>query len=65
MGYPGRVRSILGTARWWLPVVAAFVLLGTSSTVPPFIAYLFIVAAAALIFEVGTALLAGANRGRW
>lgn len=62
VGYAPAVRLILGTVRWWLPIVGAFVLLGASNAVPPFIAYLFIVGAAALVFEVGTALLAGANR---
>lgn len=48
--------------RYWLPVALAVALLLLSRTVSPVMAYVFIVAATALIFEVGTALLAGASR---
>ena len=48
--------------RYWLPVVVAFALLLISRSMSPLLAYVMIVAAAALIFEVGSALLAGASR---
>ena len=48
--------------RYWLPIALAFALLLISRSVSPVVAYVLIVAAAALIFEVGTALLAGASR---
>ena len=48
--------------RYWLPVVLAFALLVISRSVPPLVAYGMIVAAAALIFDVGSLLLAGASR---
>jgi hypothetical protein len=49
--------------RYWLPIVGAVALLVLSRTVDsPLVAYLMIVAAAGLFFDVGTALLAGASR---
>ena len=48
--------------RYWLPVVAAVALLVLSRYASPLVAYVMIIAAAALIFEVGSALLAGASR---
>ena len=48
--------------RYWMPIVLAFALLVISRSVSPVLAYVLIVAATALIFEVGTALLAGASR---
>jgi hypothetical protein len=48
--------------RYWMPIVLAFALLVISRSVSPVLAYVLIVAATALVFEVGTALLAGANR---
>ena len=48
--------------RYWLPIAGAFALLLLSRTVSPLLAYAMIIAAAALVFEVGTALLAGASR---
>ena len=49
--------------RYWLPIVGAVALLVVSRTVAsPFVAYLLMVAAAGLFFDVGTAWLAGASR---
>ena len=48
--------------RYWMPIALAFALLLLSRSVSPLLAYVFIVAAAGLVFEVGTALLAGASR---
>ncbi|HET9738841.1 MAG TPA: hypothetical protein VFP78_12055 [Solirubrobacteraceae bacterium] len=48
--------------RYWMPIVVAFALLVIARSVPPVLAYVLIIAATALIFEVGSALLAGANR---
>jgi hypothetical protein len=48
--------------RYWLPIVVAIALLLLSRTVSPLVAYLMMVAATGLVFEVGTALLAGASR---
>ena len=48
--------------RYWMPIVLAFALLVISRSVSPVLAYVLIVAAAALVFEVGSALLAGASR---
>lgn len=48
--------------RYWLPIALAFGLLMLSRTVSPLLAYVMVVAAAALVLEVGTALLAGASR---
>jgi hypothetical protein len=48
--------------RYWLPIVVAVALLFLSRTVSPLLAYLMLVAATGLFFEVGTALFAGANR---
>lgn len=49
--------------RYWLPIVAAVALLVLSRTIAsPLAAYLMMVAAAGLFFDVGTALLAGASR---
>jgi hypothetical protein len=48
--------------RYWLPIVAAVALVLLSRTVSPLVAYLMLVAATGLFFEVGTAWLAGASR---
>lgn len=48
--------------RYWIPIALAFAFLLLSRSVSPLLAYVFIVAAAACIFDVGTAWLAGASR---
>jgi hypothetical protein len=48
--------------RYWLPIVVAVALLLLSRTVSPLVAYLMMVAATGLVFEVATAWFASANR---
>jgi hypothetical protein len=49
--------------RYWLPLLAAAVCLGVATQVPPIPAYVLIVAAFALVFDVSTKLFEQAGRG--
>ena len=49
--------------RYWLPLIAALVCLVVATQVPPIAAYILIIAAFALVFDVSTKLFEQSGRG--
>jgi hypothetical protein len=56
------VRVIVGTTRYWLPLVAGCVCLVVAAMVPPIIAFVLIVAAFGLLLDGSTAMFERAGR---
>lgn len=56
------MRAVLGTARYWVPLVAGFLCFVAVGFVGPLVAWLLIFAGFGLILEGATAMLARAAR---
>lgn len=54
--YDRGMRAALGTARYWLPLVAGFVCVIVSTFVGPIAAWLLIIAGFGLLLDGGTAM---------
>ena len=50
------MRGVLGTARYWLPLVAGFACLVASLFVGPIVAWVLIIASFGLLLDGGTAM---------
>lgn len=56
------MREIVGTARYWLPLVAGGACLIVAALVPAIVAYVLIIAAFGLLIDGGTAMFERAGR---
>jgi hypothetical protein len=56
------VRAIVGTARYWLPLVVGCGCLFAAALVPAAVAYVLIIAAILLLLDGGTAMFERAGR---
>lgn len=55
------MRAKLQPLRYWGPIALVGICLGVTYVVPPWVAYVLIIAAFVLLFEVGTAWFAKAG----